>query len=630
MGSSAKADANGTLILDFTPFKHQLNSTNQSDSLYSYGVSTDIKTKPREFSSMNIRVAGSGSNNEDTYWESNITTLDNITLILDPGIYEIFTQLEGDRTVLEYNNDSDGYEVSPECSIIVPMNYPPNPTGFRFDAPWRIEKSEIAIPIIAVNPRYNMRMNNISVYDNNNGKKEVFKTSLPLEQQTPFFYSINIDKDSFVLDEGMISISMKFDIEWCFDIIEEGPLNISIPQEDLPRISDWYCGDTHLHTNYTENFVEMGYPIYATRTANKAMGLDWIAITDHSFDLNIFKWQEQSDDCKANSDNLFRVLQGEEVSCYLPDTDYFAGIQPQYNHLLVYGADFIPGREFETHLHFNSDYTSEEVINITDAQRGVVYLAHPLDNDPFRDPFKNFSLNFNGLQIWNYASSNSQILEKGIKKWGDLLLEGRHIFVESGTDAHGFSSYADIAEKIEHGKYISGEPLGDLHEFAGRVKTYIYAPGYSQNNLPPNEEILDALRHGHSIMTDGPLVVFNVTNENHETGIIGNEISARNFTLNIQWESTNEFGKVNHIYVYQGTIGNSAESRICDLAPSSLAGSDTYAPRIIPGTNATYFRLVATTDKGYAAYTNPIWVTVPPRSILSAFRPYYLTDNIFY
>jgi hypothetical protein len=406
-------------------------------------------------------------------------------------------------------------------------------------------------------------------------------------QQTPFFYLINIDKDSFVKDDGEISITMKFDLVGPFDS-EEGPLDISISEEDLPGISDWYCGDTHFHTNYTENIWEMGYSINSTRAANKAMGLDWIAITDHSFDLDSYKskWEDQTADCNVNSDNLFRVIQGEEVSCYLLSKDYLRGKPPfyQYNHLLVYGANFVPGREWEDNFELGSDYTPEEVFNNVKAQNGVIYIAHPFLDDTFRDPFEEYSLNYHGLQIWNYANVNS-LLEKGKKKWVDLLLNGKHFFIDGGTDAHG-----------------------EIHKFAGRVKTYIYAPGYSQTNLPPNEEILNALRYGHSVMTDGPLVVFNVTNEKDETGIIGSEISARKFALTIQWESTNEFGNVTQIYIYQGIMGNSDESIIHILSPFSLAGSTLYVPGIIPGSNLMYFRLVATTEKGFTVYTNPIWV----------------------
>jgi hypothetical protein len=108
-------------------------------------------------------------------------------------------------------------------------------------------------------------------------------------------------------------------------------------------------------------------------------------------------------------------------------------------------------------------------------------------------------------------------------------------------------------------------------------QTYTHIPGYSQTALPPQNDILEAFRNGHSIMTDGPLVIFNITNEHGETVNIGDEIAGRNLTLNIQWESTSEFGNVDHIYIHRGIIGES-EEEITEyhLTPNSLSGTEVY------------------------------------------------------
>ena len=207
---------------------------------------------------------------------------------------------------------------------------------------------------------------------------------------------------------------------------------MKISSEDLPKLTDWYCGDTHLHTSYTHNAVEYGAPVYATRAANKAIGLDWITVTDHSFDLNPDKWATSSADCSAHSDTLFRVIQGEEVSCYLPGTT-----PHQYYHILVYGAGFIPGGEWEDGT--GSDYTPTEVIDIANDQGGITYAAHPIYDDGIRPPWRDedYNLPFTGLQIWNYASDQPSHLPDGLAKWSELLLDGRHVYVEGGTDAHG-------------------------------------------------------------------------------------------------------------------------------------------------------------------------------------------------
>jgi hypothetical protein len=587
-----KAEDAGSITLDFTPFIDQMEMVNQSKKP-SYGIETRMPVKSTEFISMNIKVVKVEEGNESICWESNVTTLENMTIVLDPGTYKVYTQLEGDDTVLEYNNDSEGYVIIPQSHLVIPMAYPPYTEGYILDVPWRIQNSEINIPILAVDTGVNWAdIYNINVYDHNDGDRLVASTnwssSQPIYYLKPFFYLFNIDKNSFVQVDGDASIRIKFELHWSPDNWE-GPVNVQLSLYDIPKITDWYCGDTHLHTNYTHNAVEFGAPIYATMAANNAMGLDWMIVTDHSFDLDPEKWNVSSADCDAHSDNFFRVLQGEEVSCYLPGTDIIPG-QYQYNHLLVYGADFIPGGEWEDGT--GSDYTPTEAFAIANSQKGVTYPAHPFDDDPFRDPWHNYSLNFTGLQIWNHGSSNSIAkLENGIDMWKDLLLGGRRVYVEGGTDAHG-----------------------DFNILAGRVKTHVYVPGYSQSNLPSKSEILSALRNGHSVMTNGPLVIFDINGE-----VIGNNVNLNketNATLSIQWNSTQEFGYITNIIVKRGVIKGTEENNVTIITPSSIGKSTLcdYHELVISPTESCYYRVEAysstTSGEQYRCYTNPIWLDV--------------------
>ena len=67
--------------------------------------------------------------------------------------------------------------------------------------------------------------------------------------------------------------------------------------------------------------------------------------------------------------------------------------------------------------------------------------------------------------------------------------------------------------------YCTGVPYTgsarDWDSGMGRIRTYIYADNLGEG------AILDSLKCGHAIMTDGPVVVFNITNEHGETVIIG-------------------------------------------------------------------------------------------------------------
>jgi hypothetical protein len=111
-----------------------------------------------------------------------------------------------------------------------------------------------------------------------------------------------------------------------------------------------------------------------------------------------------------------------------------------------------------------------------------------LNDDPFRDPWSNYSLPFTGLQIWNgeKALNNSEFLS-GLFKWTSLLGEhlgdGRRIFVEGGNDAHG-----------------------DFNSDFGKVRTCCYMTEFTKDN------VFDALRNGRCYMTNGPALAFSIEN----------------------------------------------------------------------------------------------------------------------
>ena len=64
------------------------------------------------------------------------------------------------------------------------------------------------------------------------------------------------------------------------------PLIVYAASDHFPGGEGWYRGDIHCHTYYTSDQVEFGAPIEALTLAAHCMGLDWIAVTDHSYDLD--------------------------------------------------------------------------------------------------------------------------------------------------------------------------------------------------------------------------------------------------------------------------------------------------------------------------------------------------------
>ena len=134
-------------------------------------------------------------------------------------------------------------------------------------------------------------------------------------------------------------------------------LSIALADRPLPLrdSSQWYYGDTHYHSSYTNDVKEFGGPVPATRDAAECIGLDWLLLTDHSVDLDDrnpyfenrqsdTRWEEMGKEVEeASSQGSVRLLRGEEVTVI--GQSGFPG-ESNTLHLLVFGAEaskLIPG-----------------------------------------------------------------------------------------------------------------------------------------------------------------------------------------------------------------------------------------------------------------------------------------------
>ncbi|MBU4451672.1 MAG: CehA/McbA family metallohydrolase [Nanoarchaeota archaeon] len=383
----------------------------------------------------------------------------------------------------------------------------------------------------------------------------------------PYFYLFKIDKSKFLKNENnQVSVKIKFDL-WLYTN-EEGSINITISDKDIPRINNWFYGDTHVHSNYTDNPYEYGAPVYATSEAANAIGLNWVTITDHSFDQTNLStnWNDYLRECNADK----RCLPAEEVSC-----DW--GAFGYYSHYLYYNASiFMDGAE----VYWGDTKTCLENINRINTV-GFGYVAHPEHNDRLRVEWKNYSLPFTGLEVWNsIGESWEKERDQAMQKWVEQILLGRKIFIEAGSDAHG-----------------------DFNSALGKVRTACFASNFTKDN------IFTALKSGNCMMTDGPIVIF--TANSHIIGESFNVSEGDTILLNISWNSTNEFGNVTEIVLIRGEI-NGSEINETILSPNNLSGNF-----ILTSTpNNTYYRIEARSidSEGIVrrAYTNPIWAYAEP------------------
>jgi hypothetical protein len=624
--SGACATGSSTLIFDLTPVAGD-------NSVHAQSIQSV------EFTPLNLKLAKTTLAGEAVVWEANITDPTDVVLNVDPGTYSVYFQFSGHRTVWEDNNNDLGYMIEANETTIIPLNFNSQNKDVFADAPWRIEPNE-TIPILLMvkdATDFDYDIGHISIYlDPNQDESDGVDGDILLNST---WYGICIDNYVYNLYEagdwynitwldpaehglnGTVYLHVVFDENGGIfdpDYDAHSHLRITIGDSLLPTLPDWYPGDTHYHSIYTDNMVEFGNPIEATRDAGKTVGLNWITITDHSFDLDspdeIGKWQCLKDDCQIYDTPEFKLIVGEEVSTYNADSDVI--------HFLAYNIDnFIPGNRDKPYELDQETWHLQDVIdNVTD-RGGVSYAAHPtahpsgeeaffLDRGNWTDADYQ-STGLHGLEFWNGKTGEwEQHLNEGLNIWIDVLLSGKRIHAIGGTDAHG---------DFNNHHYCTGIPyVGSARDWdtaMGCIRTYVHTKNFSEAT------ILDSLKNGHSIMTDGPLVVFNITNEHGKTAIIGDEIAGRDFSLNLQWKSTSEFGNVSHIYIHRGIIGkNETELSGLSLTPDNLEGNITFndLQSYIPSDNDSYIRINATTDKGYRVYTNPIFIKEVPANLTVA------------
>ena len=390
------------------------------------------------------------------------------------------------------------------------------------DSTWKVKSNEEWIPLLVGVIQSDQELNDIYVLDANDNDEVVAYTEWSERVRTypnPWFMLLYVNKNWFEVENGEISIKVEFDIHQNFDNVE-GPVKIDFNEDAFPKFEQWFCGDSHHHsiytnTNFLEIYGELGAPLYAISEIGNALDIDWVTVTDHSNSFNAHQsdfgsWDNFVEDC-----NLYpNCLIGEEVNCRTSSSGNFAGNSLPGNHILAYNIQ----SSFLDDGRNNVPLCKDRIDEINNQEGAFAYVAHPesaadiIDVLDIIDTWQNYSLDFKGLEIWNGdirdSSSNRQDLNNGLIKWKELLLNGRKVFISAGSDAHG-----------------------DLNKKFGKEMTCVYASTYSKEN------IFSGLKNGNSYMTNNGALIFSISNKKigETTEVIGNS----SITLNIDYDILN-------------------------------------------------------------------------------------------
>ena len=461
--------------------------------------------------------------------------------------------------------------------------------------------------------------------------------------------------------QGDIEFEVRLAIDYAIDFSQKLRVHVG---EKFPRPDDnWLYGDAHYHTQYTDNPYESGGELNLVKESLEAIDLDWITTTDHAsnsfgWDLNAARWEElrSSISSKNNPDSGLPFIIGEEITCQPKDNVQENGI-----HLLVYNNDrFIPGTVDDLN---NATLTLESRLGELNAT-ALGYAAHPSDlvtvpafGDIVQWEDSNYNIaltfkNFYGLEVWNTRTTmysegctSDNIdpftgregweypykdddrgnhflpnLRSSIYAWDKLLKNHlnpiRKILVNAGSDAHGdmnYTTYVDLAEL---------DLLKCKDNALGKVRTLVYARERSSSS------VLEGLRNGHSIITDGPVLLIGIDNNKDQKlnkldgdFIVGDIVDLKkgdDIDIVISWIAY-ENREIEYIDLfldgimiksfdlqnYREVNGNALEGNLPYTIPMTLTQGGHY---IRAECQTKIFKNNSGFEDCYRAYTNPLWL----------------------
>ncbi len=386
------------------------------------------------------------------------------------------------------------------------------------------------------------------------------------------------------------------------------PLITQVDKDPFPGSDNFLWGDLHYHSNYTEDFIEFGAPLKSSKSAATALGLDFLAITDHSYDLDdkygswvesdpeLKKWKDSRREiANLNKSDGTLLIPGEEISA-LNKKGKIAHTLMLNNSKYIHGS----GDSGEKPLKRYSEHTVEEVINMQ-TDDSLVLAAHPfyefpkphqilLNRDCWSEDDCN-NPNLTGLQILN--GDIQHILNQQLNTWIKVLLSGNKMYIYAGNDAHGnFNRYHQTNVPMLFTQQYDSYVLG-------KCRTGLI------NNCKLNvKEIITNLKAGKCIITNGPAIK-TIINDNYS---YGDTIKSSSLIMRFDFFSSKLYGVLHKATIYKGIFGGSSEEIIDTIFWNNNSIYKLINKEINWGNKSGYIRIELKTEKEKYCLTNPIWI----------------------
>jgi hypothetical protein len=439
-----------------------------------------------------------------------------------------------------------------------------------FDLPYRCDPGKDLPIFLVVNDikRFPVEVTSVSVVVS---QKENTPLLFKFENPGKFSIAHRMSKQSKVfcfwikrstLPEGSVFVNCKASVSngrRCWIVINDNfvsssklPFSCVLAEQPLPGSESCAFGDLHVHSQYSQSHVEFGPPIAAIDIISDTCGLDFVAITDHSYDLccklsdylqlddSLERWKFLSDDLKESDNFKSIIILGEEITAI--------NSQKQAVHLCALGlTDFIPGSGDGARTKKLETLEIAEVVKRVHDQGGLAMAAHPGSRFGFLQRIflgrgnwlqPDFKHDLDAIQAINNGFGISWNTSKQL--WIRELLKGRRLPIVAGNDAHGdFNRY----------RYIS-VPFVTISENFSRYLSSCRTGIYKETSSI--KDVMNAIRSGETFVTNGPFLSITYlksdTNIDHAPMTIPRGCNV----VTVSAASTSEFGMPRTICLFGG------------------------------------------------------------------------------
>lgn len=388
-------------------------------------------------------------------------------------------------------------------------------------------------------------------------------------------------------------------------------------RDPLPGLSNFCYGNLHCHqyTKINSDFSGISIPVYAEIA--KAMGLQFFTAADYLYESSVLNSNTGQDDSEMgkcerfqkavdawNKKNEIIILRGEEVIC----RNRSGG---DVNLLIINYPEFIHRSTSPEAGNSDSklDSSLNELLSRIDSET-LTFAVHPGKKPSFialllfrKGEWGTFDLTLSGLTGLQICSGhNGFFLDQGLLRWIKLLLMGERKFVIAGSEEH--CNFNRNGRK--RFPFLSGRDTADLGQVFGEVRTGIFC-------TPPiiPEKIVESIKNGRLVITNGPLMDFTVRNEIGERSLLGGELNGSMLAVKYRAVSTPEYGPIRRLRFYSGNISARVEEPIYTIDFRDRKYSVQNEINLEPRGAYGYIRgelFSGDNEQKLFCYTNPVWI----------------------